>query len=158
VADDGPAPAAPRDEDNIFRHGLVYRIWVGNEYGLGQTYPDDEHGYYKRNVYSDGPWKGMLIDGKAFTGIVMHPLHMHDTWGLENMTEDFDGHTVLSFRSGEHLFYLEEDGLRAKRLAEIEKNCYKNQSAAACDGASVQGDLHRRADYQPHRQLSADSI
>jgi hypothetical protein len=159
VADDDPAPAvSPHHEDGLFQHGLIYKIWVGNEYGMQQTFPDSECGYYKRNVYSDGPFQGVLIDGKAFTGAIGHTLQMHDTWGLNSVGQGDGGHVVLTFRSGEHTFHLEEDPRREKRLWELEKNCYKNNSAATGDGATVSGDLHRRAGYQPQRQLSDDSI
>ena len=159
VADDGPGSPPTEHEDELFYHGLIFTIWVGNEYGRGRQYPaHEERGYVLRNVFADGTWKAVLIGDKAFTGIVSHTIEMNDTWELENVAESEDGLLVLCFRSGEEVFYMEEDCERIARLRELEAKRYKNQHPTEGDGVCVPGHLHRRAGYPFDRPAPADPI
>ena len=109
----GPAPAV----DERFRRWMVFTIWMGNDNGKGAQYPEGDVGHYKRSVFIDDKYVGVLIRDKAFVGYRTHILRVNTVWDLVGVTENPP--VVLHFASKNSEFSLEEDADCAKRLREL---------------------------------------
>jgi hypothetical protein len=115
-------PSSATDNE-LFYQSFIYRIWVGNAYASDLQYPDGDSGYYKRHVFMDGMWAGVLIGEKAFTGQLAHNLQVQDTWDLMNVAESEEGLTVLCFKSTDHVFTIQEDTRYTDILSGLEARC-----------------------------------